>query len=785
MSQVILELLPALLLAAIVLVLWRLGRAQGHCQRPGWRMMVIGLALVFLGMLFDTLKSLPAFADVTALHSLAKWMIGELLGLALVAAGLWRWLPTLSTAAEEKPAEEAERPESAEERIAALRHELNRKEQELRAAQRRQEWFDTLFDALPDAVQFKDGGGRWLLANQAMLEVFQLRGVDYRDKSDMELAAYSSFYRPALLANTESDERAWSSGTATRHTESIPHPEEPDRLFEIIKVPTFHHDGKRSGMVVFARDVTDQRHSEEALRHAKEAAESASRVRKQFLTTISHEIRTPMNAIIGMGELLLESGLNDEQRSYVDTIETSGDSLLGLINDILDLSKSEGERLELDQGELDLTRVVEKVLDLLTPKAREKGLTLSAEIHPEVPTELVGDPQRLRQVLVNLVENAVKFTHEGTIELKVLPESGARYPGILRFSVRDSGIGIPEDKLETIFSPFTQADASVTRRYGGAGLGLTISRRLVELMSGRLWADSMVGRGSTFHFTAHFGVRPAGRPRAEGEPELTDMKVLVIDDDATNRLIQREMLASMGALVRESGECESGIGELARAHRKGDPYRLAMIDCEMTEHGNVEGIGALLAEHDFSDLKFIVVASREQPGERAEARAIGAGYLLKPIKREDLTKALHTTLFAQPEEPAESTGEIAPSARRILLVEDSEDNQMLIQAYVKSTPHTLAIARDGAEAVEMFTDGEYDLVLMDVQMPVMDGYEATRRIREWEKSEGRDTTPVITLTAHAMKEDERQSYLAGCDAHLTKPIKKAKLLEAIARYAGG
>ena len=784
MSEVILELLPAALLAAIVMVLWRLGRIQGHDQRRGWRLMVFGLALVLFGMLFDTAKSLPLFSDVSALQGLAKWMIGEVVGLTLVAVGLWRWLPTLAQPAGAAEKARSERPETPEETIDSLRRELLQREQELREAQRRQEWSDALVDALPDGVLFKDGGGRWLLANRSVLDLFQLRGVDYRGKSDMELAAYSSFYRPALLHCTETDERTWSAGVATRDVESIPHPEESDRLMEVVKVPIYHPDGKRKGLAIFARDVTDQKHSEEALRHAKEAAESASRVRKQFLTTISHEIRTPMNAIIGMGELLLESGLSDDQRSYVETIETSGDSLLGLINDILDLSKSEGERLELDQGEMDLRQVVEKVIDLLAPKAREKGLTLGADIHPEVPVDLVGDAQRLRQVLVNLMENAVKFTHEGSIELKVLPENGARYPGILRFSVRDSGIGIPDDKLEAIFTPFTQADASVTRRYGGAGLGLTISRRLVELMSGRLWADSIVGRGSTFHFTAHFGIRPAGRRRVEGEPELADMKVLVIDDDATNRLIQREMLAAMGALVRESGDCESGIGELARAQRKGDPYRLALIDCEVADDANVQGVYRMLQEHDFPDLRFIVVASREQPGERAEARTVGAGYLLKPIKREDLHEALRATLFAAEEARSTEAEEGAAQACSILLVEDSEDNQMLIQAYVKSTPHTLEIARDGAEAVDMFQRGAYDLVLMDVQMPVMDGYEATRRIREWEKSEGRDTTPVITLTAHAMKEDERQSFLAGCDAHLTKPIKKAKLLEAIARYAG-
>ncbi|GAB6043464.1 response regulator [Endothiovibrio diazotrophicus] len=785
MSQLILELLPALLLATIVVVLWRVGRAQGHCDRPGWRLMVIGLTLVFLGMLFDTLKELPPFAHLDPLHLLAKWMIGEVLGLLLVTIGLARWLPSLSRPVDDptaNPVSEQRAPPEGESDV--LRRELHLRASELRAARHRQEWLDTLLDALPDAVLFKDGGGRWQLANRAMLNLFQLQGVDYQGKSDLELAAYSSFHRLSLLACTESDERAWGAGTVSRALEQIPHPEEPDRLLDVIKVPTFHADGRRKGLVIVGRDITERKRAETELLHAKDAAESASRVRKQFLTTISHEIRTPMNAIIGMGELLLESGLNAEQRSYVETIETSGESLLGLINDILDLSKSEGERLELDQGELDLNRVVNKVLALLGPKAREKGLALTAEIHPEVPTSLVGDPRRLRQVLVNLVENAIKFTHAGSIELRVLPESAARYPGILRFSVRDSGIGIPEEKLEAIFSPFTQADATVTRRYGGAGLGLTISRRLVELMNGRLWADSQTGRGSTFHFTAHFGIRPAGKPRAEGEPRLADLKVLVIDNDATNRLIQREMLASMGALVRESGDCENGIGELARAHRKGDPYRLVVIDCEVTEQANVEGVRQLLAEHPFPDIRFIVVASRDQPGERGEARALDAGYLLKPIKREDLIKELHAVLQAPAEEPA-VVPEGTPRTRRILLVEDSEDNQMLVQAYLKSTPHALEIARDGAEALEMFHQGDYDLVLMDVQMPVMDGYEATRRMREWEKAEGRRPTPVITLTAHAMKEDERQSYLAGCDAHLTKPIKKAKLLEAIERYAGG
>ena len=407
----------------------------------------------------------------------------------------------------------------------------------------------------------------------------------------------------------------------------------------------YDRDRKLQGVFAAARDVTERKRVEAELRLAKAAAESASQTKSDFLASMSHEIRTPMNAIIGIADLLAKTSLSPEQDKYVQIFRRAGDNLLNLVNDILDLSKVEAEQLELERTGFSLKDLLDKVTEMVAGRADEKGLALVCEIAPETPTELVGDPTRLRQVLLNLLGNAIKFTNSGEVALRVGPDADSSVPNALRFTISDTGIGIPDDKLSAVFERFTQADSSTTRRYGGSGLGLTISKRLVELMGGRIWVESGVGKGSLFSFAVPLEIR-AGAARRAAVP----------------------------------------------------------VD----------------------------------------------------------------TGFEPP-----------PPPLNILLVEDSPDNRTITVAYLQGTPYRVEIAENGAVACEKFTAGNYDLVLMDRQMPVMDGLTATRAIREWERSNHRPPTPIIALTAAALKGDREKCLAAGCTAFLTKPIKQEVLLQAI------
>ena len=552
----------------------------------------------------------------------------------------------------------------------------------------------------------------------------------------------------------------------------------------------------------FAQEETTRAMAAEAAAlHAQRTAEIASRAKSEFLATMSHEIRTPMNAIIGMADLLAETRLSEEQTKYVHIFRRAGDNLLSLINDILDLSKVEAAQLDVERTGFDLNEVVEKVAEMLAVRAHEKCLELACHIAPEVPTWLIGDPTRLRQVLVNLLGNAIKFTESGEVVLRVEVED--RGPGletgggkesevVLRFSIKDSGIGVPQDKVDAIFERFTQVDSSTTRKYGGTGLGLTITKRLVELMGGRIWVESTLGLGSTFSFTTRLGVQPPTQRSPKLTPvQLRGLRILVVDDNDTNRLILRQLLSAWKAVVTETATGEEALAELQRARAAGTSYELVLLDCRMPGLDGFQVAEAIRQVQDLAGVTMMMLTSDNRKDHIQRAQELGlAGYVVKPIRKTDLLEAVATAMgqcrqaaTADPAKDGPVETEEEQPALRILLGEDSADNRLLIQAYLKHTPYRLDVADNGAIAVAKYRTRAYDLVLMDMQMPVVDGYAATRTIRQWEAEQGRRPTPIIALTAHALKGDDAKALEAGCTAYLTKPIKKATLLTAISEHA--
>jgi len=535
-------------------------------------------------------------------------------------------------------------------------------------------------------------------------------------------------------------------------------------------------------------DVSKLKQTERELIEAREAALAASQAKSEFLSSMSHEIRTPMNAILGMADLIGETKLGREQRKYLDIMTNNGNALVHLINDILDLAKIESGRLRLDESEFDLEELVEQLADTLRLRAHEKGLELAVRILPEVPLGLIGDQLRLRQVLINLVGNALKFTEHGEVVLTVENDPEAHEPGALRFVVRDTGIGIAAQSLDKIFDSFTQADSSTTRKYGGSGLGLAIGKRLVELMGGRLWAESQPDAGSSFSFTARFGVQSARSPIQAGRAvTLEGLRVLVVDDNATNRLILTEILSRRGASVVEADGGESALREWKDAEAHGMPHQLVLLDCRMPTMDGFKVAERLKTESGGAEPIILMLTSDDLHPKLQRMRQLGLkAYVIRPVTSSELLRAIAAAMGTSgaPEksQPAQSPKPQKPVAARplnILLAEDSPDNRLLIKQYLKNLPYQIDAAPNGEVAVEKFVNGRYDLILMDIQMPVMDGYTAVRKIRQWEREEQRAATPIVALTASALEKDVRNCLEAGCDVHLSKPVKKARLLLTI------
>jgi PAS domain S-box-containing protein len=557
---------------------------------------------------------------------------------------------------------------------------------------------------------------------------------------------------------------------------------------QVAMAPLLDDANECIGSISVARDVTQHKRNAEALRLAREAAEAANHAKSSFLARMSHEIRTPMNGVLGMTELLLETGLTSTQRKYAETVQRSGQNLLGIINDLLDFSKIEAGKLELENVDMDLRRTIEDVVDLLAERAHSKGLELACNIPANLPTHVKGDPLRLGQVLTNLVGNAIKFTEEGSVVIRVASVEDKAKHVTMRFEVSDTGVGISPEAQSRIFDEFSQADGSTTRKHGGSGLGLAISKQLVEMMGGAIQVESALGTGSTFSFTATLEKQEGLAQDDAPMGMLTGVRALIIESTAIHRGILHSQMSNWGMTNKVAPTPEQALELLAQAAARGAPYDIAIIDLGLRGMDGLELARAIRARADIGKLRLVMLTRRQVDLKHARDSGIDA-CLAKPVRQTVLYECLVNVMAGQPQEAVSTPAtrepvSAAPAGIRgsVLLVEDNLINQQVALGILQIQGYSVTVVNNGKEAVDAYVQGDFDLILMDCHMPEMDGFEATREIRARERAAARKRVPIIALTANAMAHDREECLNAGMDDHLAKPFSMQTLQEMLGRW---
>lgn len=634
--------------------------------------------------------------------------------------------------------------------------------------------YHSLVESLPINVFRKDREGRIIFCNQRYCDTLGKPLKELIGANDYDL--FSS-----ELADKYCNDDRWvlQTGLPFHDIEEHPGPDGKKVYVEVLKAPITDADGRRVGIQGMFWDVTTRKRAEEALREAKELAETANQAKSDFLANMSHEIRTPMNAIIGMTDLLLDSNLDDTQQEYLTMVQQSGESLMTLINDILDFSKIEAGKLELDVLSFNLADRLADTMRTLALRAHSKNIELTMRIDSRVPTRVIGDVGRLRQVLVNLVGNAIKFTHEGEIVVSVDVDSFNQDEVRLVFAVSDTGIGIPDDKIDHVFREFEQADSSTTRQYGGTGLGLAIVSRLVDLMGGKLGVTSQLGKGSSFSFSLSFSVDAV--PDAEmPDVELLDATALIVDDNQTNLRILDDMIRGWGMNTITATDASRALAILQGLALADQPVSIVLSDVDMPDHDGLELASWIRGEPSLAKMPIVLMTSGGRHRDADARRELGVfAQLFKPVKQSDLLDTIATALGKQRQRPSDTSREKRVLDRdvslKILLAEDNIVNQRLAIGLLEKHGHLVHVVSNGRECVERFRADTFDVILMDVQMPEMDGLEATRAIRQIE-FERQTRIPIIAMTAHAMAGDRERCIEAGMDDYLSKPIRMRALM---------
>ncbi|MFC0711551.1 response regulator [Azorhizophilus paspali] len=646
-----------------------------------------------------------------------------------------------------------------------------------------------LFDSIPFPLFVKDREARYIRFNQAFLDSFRVRAEELTGKTILDFLELPAEERSRYQAASERLLREgglFSTERRIRYADGREHPS----IYTLAGYPG--GDGRPAGLLGMLIDISVQKASERALAEAKELAQEATRMKSDFLANMSHEIRTPMNVIMGMTQLALDSGLDERQRNFVEKAHDAARSLLGIINDILDFSKIEAGKMRFEQVDFQLESVTDHLADLSVLKAQEKGLELLFDIATDVPTALIGDPLRLGQVLSNLLDNAIKFTSQGEITLRIRKECEDERSVRLRFEVRDTGIGLDETQRRKLFRAFTQADSSTSRQYGGTGLGLAICKHLVTMMDGEIGVDSSPGVGSTFHFDARFERQANQRELLADSADLLGMRVLVVDDNASALEIFAGMLSALRFAVTTTDNAPQAIRLLDRAQQEGNPYRLVIMDWLMPGMDGVQAVGAIRAAPRIAETPlFVMVTSygRDELLERLGKVPV-EGLLVKPVTPSNLLDGIldacsrRMRTAPNSRKALESEAEQAREALRgahLLLVEDDPINQEMAMEFLATAGIRVDVANDGAEAVGKVMAHAYDGVLMDCQMPVMDGFEATQRIRR----AGLVDLPILAMTANTMAGDREHCLAAGMNAYIAKPIDVTQLFITLRHWVGG